>query len=87
MLGEALIIEEDDGPHETVEVGSHVTITEGGGSPETYRIVGSAEADPTKGYISNASPLGKALIGCKRGDKVTVDAPVGLLEFEVVGVE
>jgi transcription elongation factor GreA len=85
MLGEAEII--DEGPHELVEVGSHVTITEGGGSPETYRIVGSAEADPTKGYISNASPLGKALMGCKKGDKVTIDAPVGLLEFEVVGVQ
>ncbi|MGD2145835.1 MAG: transcription elongation factor GreA [Anaerolineae bacterium] len=85
MLGEAEII--DEGPHELVEVGSHVTITEGGGSPETYRIVGSAEADPTKGYISNASPLGKALMGCKKGDKVTIDAPVGLLEFEVMGVK
>jgi transcription elongation factor GreA len=85
MLGEAEII--DEGPHETVEVGSHVTITETGGAPETYRIVGSAEADPTKGYISNASPLGKALMGCKKGDKVTIDAPVGLLEFEVVGVK
>jgi transcription elongation factor GreA len=87
MLGEAVIIVEDEGPHETVEVGSHVTITETGGPPETYRIVGSAEADPTRGYISNASPLGKALMGCKKGDKVTIDAPVGLLEFEVMGVQ
>jgi len=85
MLGEAEII--DEGPHDMVEVGSQVTITETGGSPETYRIVGSAEADPTKGYISNASPLGKALMGCKKGDKVTIDAPVGALEFEVVGVQ
>jgi transcription elongation factor GreA len=87
MLGDAVIIEEDEGPHDEVEVGSHVTITEGNGSPETYRIVGSAEADPTKGFISNASPLGRALVGCKIGDKVTIDAPDGSLEFRVVGIE
>jgi transcription elongation factor GreA len=84
-LGDAVIIEE--GPHEEVEVGSHVTITEGDGSPETYRIVGSAEADPTKGFISNASPLGRALMGCKIGDKVTIDVPDGSLEFTVVGIQ
>jgi transcription elongation factor GreA len=87
MLGDAVIIEEDEGPHEEVEVGSHVTITEGNGSPETYRIVGSAEADPTKGFISTASPLGRALMGCKIGDKVTINAPDGALEFKVVGIQ
>ena len=87
MLGDAVIIEEDEGPHEEVEVGTHVTITEGNGSPETYRIVGSAEADPTKGFISNASPLGRALMGCKIGDKVTIDAPDGTLEFKVIAIQ
>jgi transcription elongation factor GreA len=87
MLGDAVIIEEDEGPHDEVEVGSHVTITEGNGSPETYRIVGSAEADPTKGFISNASPLGRALMGCKIGDKVTINVPDGSLEFRVVGIQ
>jgi transcription elongation factor GreA len=87
MLGDAVLIEEDEGPHEEVEVGTHVTITEGNGSPETYRIVGSAEADPTKGFISNASPLGRALMGCKIGDKVTIDAPDGTLVFNVVAIQ
>ncbi|MGD2104519.1 MAG: transcription elongation factor GreA [Anaerolineae bacterium] len=87
MLGDAIIIEENEGPHEKVEVGSHVTITEGDGAPETYRIVGSAEADPTKGYISNASPLGRAMMGCKMGDSVTIDAPDGTLEFKIIGVK
>lgn len=87
MLGNAIIIEEGEGPHEEVEVGSHVTITEGNGSPETYRIVGSAEADPTKGFISNASPLGRAMMGCKIGDRVTIDAPDGKLEFKIVGLK
>jgi len=87
MLGNAVIIEEDEGPHDEVEVGTHVTITEGSGSPETYRIVGSAEADPTRGLISNASPLGRAMMGCKIGDKVTIDAPDGKLEFKIVGIK
>lgn len=87
MLGNAVIIEETEGPHEMVEVGSHVTIKEGDGSPETYRIVGSAEADPTKGFISNASPLGRAMMGCKIGDSVTIDAPDGTLEFKIVAIE
>ncbi len=86
-LGNAVIIEETEGPHEEVEVGSHVTIREGDGSPETYRIVGSAEADPTKGLISNASPLGRAMMGRKIGDKVTIDAPDGTLEFKIVGIK
>jgi transcription elongation factor GreA len=85
-LGDAVIIEE--GPHDVAEVGSQVTIVEeGNGSPETYRIVGSAEADPTKGFISNASPLGRALMGCKIGDKVTINAPDGALEFKVLGIQ
>jgi transcription elongation factor GreA len=49
--------------------------------------VGSAEADPTKGFISNASPLGRALMGCKKGDKVTINVPDGSLEFRVVGIQ
>ena len=87
MLGNAVIIEEIEGPHELVEVGSHVTVTEGNGSPETYRIVGSAEADPTRGLISNASPLGRAIMGLKVGDSVTIDAPDGTLEFKILGIK
>ncbi|MFW6135809.1 MAG: transcription elongation factor GreA [Chloroflexota bacterium] len=87
MLADAVIIEEDEGPHEEVEVGTHVTITESGGPPETYRIVGSAEADPTKGLISDASPLGQALVGRKIGDRVTIEAPDGELEFKVIAIQ
>lgn len=87
MLADAVIIEEDEGPHEEVEVGTHVTITEGDGPPETYRIVGSAEADPTKGLISDASPLGQALVGRKIGDRVTIEAPDGELEFKVIAIQ
>ena len=67
MLRNAVIIEKE-GPRETVGLGSHVTVVEGGLSPETYHIVGSAEADPIKGLISNESPLGQALMGRKIGE-------------------
>ena len=66
MLRNAVIIEKE-GPRETVGLGSYVTVIEGDLSPETYHIVGSAEADPTKGLISNESPLGQALMGRRVG--------------------
>jgi len=86
MLGNAVIIEES-GPRETVGLGSHVTVVEGDGPPETYHIVGSAEADPIRGLISNESPLGQALMGQKVGEKAIVHAPAGQLVFEVVGIQ
>jgi transcription elongation factor GreA len=83
MLRNAVIIEET-GPRETVGLGSRVTVVEGDGPPETYHIVGSAEADPARGLISNESPLGRALMGQKVGGKAIVNAPVGVLVFEIV---
>ena len=53
----------------------------------TYRIVGSTEADILKGKISNESPLGKALLGAKIGDVVTVEAPMGELQYKVLEIQ
>jgi transcription elongation factor GreA len=78
---------EEDGPRDTVRLGCHVTVVEGDGSPETYHVVGSAEADPTQGLISNESPLGRALMGRKVGDTAEVNAPDGVLAFKIVGIE
>jgi transcription elongation factor GreA len=86
ILHNAVIIEEE-GPRDTVGLGSHVTVVEGDGPPETYHVVGSAEADPTRGLISNESPLGRALMGRKVGDTAEVNAPDGVLAFEIVGIE
>jgi len=86
MLRNAAIIERT-GPRETVGLGSRVTVVEGGGPPETYHIVGSAEADPASGLISNESPLGRALMGQKVGGKAIVNAPAGVLVFEIVGIQ
>lgn len=86
MLRNVVIIEEA-GPRETVGLGSRVTVVEGDGPPETYHIVGSAEADPARGLISNESPLGQALMGQKVGGKAIVNAPAGVLVFEIVGIQ
>lgn len=67
MLMNAKVIE-NKGPAGVVRIGSTVTVSEEGYDElETYTIVGAAEADPTKGRISNESPIGSALLGAKRG--------------------
>ncbi len=79
---------EDNGARDAVRIGSWVTITEEGfDDEERYHLVGAAEADPEEGRISNESPLGKALLGAKKGAKVRVNAPNGVLEFRVVKIE
>lgn len=86
ILSKAVIIE-SQGPTDEVRVGTKVTIREPGSSAETYHIVGSAEADPKAGRISNQSPMGKALLGRKVGDEVTVQAPDGPMVYKVVAIK
>ena len=85
-LSKAVIIE-NHGPTDEVRVGTKVTIREAGSPTETYYIVGSAEADPKSGRISNQSPLGRALLGKKAGDEVTVQAPDGPMVYKVVAIK
>ena len=54
---------------------------------QTYKIVGSQEADPMNGAISEDSPFGKALLGKNPGENVTVDAPAGPIEYKILKVE
>ncbi|MCU0476554.1 MAG: transcription elongation factor GreA [Anaerolineae bacterium] len=78
----------NDGPSDFIRVGSVVTIQEVGASDdETYTIVGAAEANPREGKLSEKSPIGSALIGRKRGDKIKVNAPDGQISFKVKKVE
>ena len=86
ILKSAEIIEEG-GPADRVSIGSRVTVVEEEGEPETYHIVGFAEAYPKTGRISNESPLGKALLGYRVGDKVTVSAPDGALYFRILAIK
>lgn len=78
LLRSATIIGEGEiGVPAEVQPGTVVTIQADGDSPETYRIVGPAEADPRNGKISNESPLGAALMGRRKGDVVRVQSPGG----------
>jgi transcription elongation factor GreA len=86
MLKSAVLIE-TEGPSDTVILGSRVTVVEDGFDPETYTIVGSAEANPGDGRISNESPLGKALIGRKVDDTVTFETPGGQVEITLISIE
>ena len=86
MLRQAIIIE--GGSTDEVGLGTRVTVMErGGDTPETYQIVGSVEADPTNGRISNESPMGKALLSHRVGDEVAVSTPGGILHFQIVSIE
>ncbi|MEL7645126.1 MAG: transcription elongation factor GreA [Anaerolineaceae bacterium] len=77
LLATARIIDEGENEQGLIQVGTTVTIQEEGYDPETYMIVGPAEADPLLGRISNESPIGRALINHKVGETVKVDAPGG----------
>lgn len=86
MLKNAAIIE-SQGSTGIVKLGSHLKVVERGSKDEEiYQIVGSAEADPTKGRISNESPVGRALLGKKKGDKVMVKTPAGDRQLQLVDV-
>jgi len=86
LLRNVVLIEEQSGG--IVRIGSKITVSEDGlDELETFLMVGAAEADPTKGRISNVSPLGQALMGKMVGDRVTVQAPAGEIVFRIVGIE
>ncbi len=86
LLANARVIE-DTRAREVVEVGAKVTIQEDGKEPEVYTVVGRAEANPREGRISNESPLGRALMDHRAGDRVRVDAPGGSFEVLILKVE
>ena len=89
ILSKAVLIEDGTGPTDHVGVGSRVTVVEVNsedGEPEQYHVVGSAEADPVAGRISNESPLGRVLMGAKVDQVVTVNAPDGLIKFKILAI-
>ena len=86
MLDTAVLIE-PPGSSDAVDLGSRVTVVEDCCEPETYAIVGSAEASPGDGRISNESPLGSALMGQKVNASVAFDTPGGSVEVRIVDIE
>lgn len=88
MIRNAKIIEEDELNSDSVGLGKSVTFVElPNGDEETYTIVGSAEADPFEGKISNDSPIAKSLIGKTVGDEVTVQTPGGDMNVRIVSIK
>src|SRR6266508_3165844 len=84
MLKKAVVIEQN-GHHDLVEIGSKVVV-EAEGERNEYVIVGSAEASPGEGRISNESPVGKALIGHRAGETVKLTVPAGAVQMKILGV-
>jgi len=85
MLDHAQLIEHGNEDN-IVNIGETVTLQDSEGEIEQYTIVGKAEANPSQGYVSNESPLGKALLGHLVGEEVVVHAPAGEIHYMVLGV-
>ncbi len=84
IMRNAKLIDETHLSKDNVQIGSHVVVVEAGTKDEEdYQLVGSAEANPLAGKISDESPLGKSLLGAKVGDKVQVKAPDGMITFSI----
>lgn len=87
MLANCVVIEEHEDDYDAVRLGSTITVLDVEfKEEETYQVVGSQEADPMNGRISEESPFGKALLGKAVGDDVTVDAPAGTVHYQIVKI-
>lgn len=86
MLSAAKVIEEPTSKADYVRMGTHIKVVDPEGEEETFYLVGSHEADPRRGLISNESPIGRALIGKRVGDEVTVVAPAGAFTLKILDI-
>lgn len=86
ILKKAVVVD-GGGTSDTVAFGCQVRVVERGGLEEVFQIVGSAEADPGNGRISNESPLGRALLDHRVGEEVAVEAPDGVSYFQILGIQ
>ena len=88
ILQHVVSVDESNAPTNVVTIGCKVTVADkNGNTMPAYRIVGSQESDPMNGIISEESPFGRALIGAKEGDTVTVEAPSGAIVYTVQKIE
>ena len=87
-LRSAIVIDSDSVTTDKVGVGTKVTVQDmKAGDIVQYAIVGSSEADPAAHKLSNESPVGRAIMGHKPGDKITVTVPQGSKKFKVLAIE
>jgi transcription elongation factor GreA len=88
MLRNARIINNDEIVTDSVSIGSVVTVEDlEFGDTMEYAIVGSAESDPLRNKISNESPVGKAILGKKKGTVVDVSVPAGIIQYKIVDIK
>ena len=88
ILQHVVIVDESNAPTNVVTIGCKVTVADkNGNTMPAYRIVGSQESDPKNGTISEESPFGKALVGAKEGDTVTLEAPSVAIVYTVQKIE
>lgn len=86
QLEHAVILDSAD--KDVVSMGSKVTVIRLSDKAEcTYEIVGFAQSNPSEGKISDESPVGLALVGARMGDVVSVEAPIGVLEYEIKSID
>jgi transcription elongation factor GreA len=88
IIKNATLIADHQRPSNEVSLGRTVLVREAGTDfEERYTIVGAVEADPANGRVSNQSPMGKALLGKRKGQRATVNSPGGEIVFEILGIE
>ncbi|MCR5518656.1 MAG: transcription elongation factor GreA [Lachnospiraceae bacterium] len=88
ILKNAEVVGDDDVEEGTIGIGSQVKLKDLDEDEEViYKIVGTTEANVLEGFISNDSPLGRALIGKKKNTKVEVDAPGGVIKYKIMSVK
>jgi len=85
ILRDAVVLTEPQ-ENDCVRLGSHVTVLDGDGESCVYHIVGSTEADPRQGRISDESPVGKALMGHRAGERVVARTPAGNLQLTITAI-
>ncbi len=85
----AKVVDPSEAGTDAVDLGTRVTLRVAGknGEERTFQIVGANESDPTNGKLSHASPVGRAVLKRRVGDKVTVSTPRGSTEYEILNVE
>lgn len=87
MLRNAKVIDNVDISTDVVSLGTRVKLTDlENNETMDYTIVGSAEANPAEGKISNESPVGRALMGQRMGSVISVKVPVGEMKYKIVGI-
>ncbi len=85
MIMDAVLVEQSSG-NDVISLGA-TFVVEANGVEKTYSMVGSTEADPIGGKISNESPIGTAFQGAREGDEVTVETPSGEIQYKILKIE